>query len=92
MKLGMIVLVLGMTCAHAAPIAVGEADGIRITLTDEPCQLDAVTNLPRRAIWEEGNKRFEGCWGAMQGFIASYFSDRSVAVIPAQLFVRVREL
>ena len=92
MKLALIVLILGLfpTKSVAAPIAIGEHDGIKIVLFDEPCKLDAVTNLPRRATWTEGGKTFEGCFGVMGGaVVVGYFSDRTVAAIPAQAFVRV---
>lgn len=93
-KFASIVLVLVATCTDlvAAPVAVGVHEGIRVVLTDEPCALVAVSNLPRRATWEEGGKTHEGCWGAMQGVVAAYFTDRSVAVMPVELFVRVKAI
>ena len=50
--LGTIVPVLG-TPAQAAPLYRAEAEGVVIALTDEPCAMKEVTNLPRRATWTE---------------------------------------
>lgn len=78
--------------AQAAVIYVAEQDGVKVSLTNEPCNLPAVTNLPRRATWEEAGKKSEGCWGAMSGVVAAYFTDRTVAVMPRHVFVKVQTL
>lgn len=70
----------------------------RIALTDEPCALKAVSNLPYRATWRDGATNYEGCYHLfavvvqragqpeVQRWIASYFDDRTVAVIPLEVF------
>ena len=75
----------------AAPIYQAEADGARVVLTDEPCTLAAVSNLKFRATWTEKGKTFEGCWGARPdaGFVMAYWSDRTVVVMPLQIFIQV---
>ena len=73
--------------ARSEPIMFLEAGGIRVTLYDEPCALDAVSNLPYRATWETKNEKFEGCFGDGGGIVGFYFSDRSVVFIPAGAFL-----
>lgn len=80
-------IVLSLSTAHAAPVAVAANGGIKITLYDEPCRIPVVSNFPLRVTWEEGGKVFEGCFGGNFGVIAAYFeNDRTVAIIPAQAF------
>jgi len=86
LMVGTIVLYSGT--ANAAPRYVANVEGITITLYDEPCKLDAVANLPYRATWQEGGKTFEGCFLFFEhaGVIVGYFSDKSVAPMPVQIF------
>ncbi len=88
-KLVAVVLFL-VTPAYAAPVAIGQHEGITVVLTDEPCALDAVSNLQRRATWTEGGKTFEGCFGILGGMVVAYFSDKTVAAIPVQHFAPAR--
>jgi hypothetical protein len=85
-----------LTCWPAAvlatPVYVAEADGARIVLTDEPCEVKAVSNLPYKAVWTEKGKDFTGCWAPRpnEGIVMGYFAeDRTVVVIPIQAFKRV---
>ena len=65
-------------------------DGAVVTLHSEPCALKEVSNLPKRATWDEKGKTFEGCWGVSPfGVAMLYFSDRTVAVVPAEAFRKV---
>lgn len=93
----LILLVLGalllayIVSVHADPAfkAVAE-NGVTIILYDEPCKLtEEVTNLPRRATWDENGKVNEGCWRYTNGTVVAYFDDKTVAAIPAQVFERV---
>lgn len=79
------------TNAHAGPILRGEAEGITVTIYEEACQLKEVTNLPKRATWTEKGKTFEGCIGAHPQFpiLMGFFSDKTVVVLPVQIFTRV---
>ena len=86
------IIILMPGCAQAAVIAVGEGDGVKVSLTDEPCALPAVVNLPRRATWEEKGKTFQGCWGRSGPVVMAYFDDRTAAVFPVQMFVPVKTL
>ncbi|SRR5229473_278741 len=88
-------LILGMVLytskCMADPLFSATAEGATITLTDEPCTLKAIGNLPYRATWVEKDKTYEGCWGARPdiGFVLAYFDDLSVALIPMQAFRKV---
>jgi hypothetical protein len=78
--------------AQAAPLAEAVSEGVTVTLTDEACALTAVSNLPLRATWDEGVKRFEGCYGASGALVVAYWDDRSVTAIPVRAFKRVTRL
>lgn len=85
--LGMALVSVGVM---AEPMAQASSNGVTIVLYTEPCKLDAVVNLPNRATWQEGSKVYEGCFGLNQmGVVMLYFSDKSVAVAPMDMFVRV---
>lgn len=67
-----------------------ESDGVIVTLTDEPCALASVKNLPHRSTWQEKGKTYEGCWGGHPlGVVVAYWDDLTVALIPLQSLVRV---
>jgi hypothetical protein len=76
---------------YSAPMFTAATEGAIITLTDEPCTLEAVTNLKYRATWVEKEKTFEGCWAPHRelGVVIAYFDDKTVAIIPVQAFVKV---
>lgn len=75
---------------RAAPIAQANSDGTVITLTDEPCAISAVENLPLRATWTQNGKTFEGCWAAHPaGIVLLYFDDRSVTIAPRSVFQKL---
>ena len=77
----------------AAPVFVAEGNGVHIELFDEPCTLkDSVSNLPYRATWTEKGKVFEGCFVPNQaaGIVVAFFKDdKTVAVIPIEVFKKV---
>lgn len=74
---------------NAAAIAVAQEAGITVVLTDEPCTLAAVSNLSRRATWEEKGKKYEGCYAVADSTVVAYFAeDRTVTVIPLSVFVK----
>jgi hypothetical protein len=77
--------------AHAGPILRAQAEGITVTIYEEACQLKEVTNLPKRATWTEKGKTFEGCIGAHPQFpvLMAYFTDKTVVVLPVEMFTRV---
>ena len=84
--------VLLATPAGAAARFYAEADGGKIILFDDKCQLTEVANLPFRATWTEGANVYEGCWSPPHpkvGVIVAYFSDRTAVGIPAQIFQRL---
>ena len=79
-------LLLPFLC-HSKDLATRtNADGVKITLTDEPCQLmDFVTNLPRRAKWNEKGNIIEGCYTALQVnpavvLLPMYWGDKTVGL------------
>ena len=91
------ILVIGATVgivrkAYADPVAAFEQEGVRIVVYSESCALtETVTNLPNRATWTENGKTIEGCAQAFpqSGIAAFYFTDKSIAIVPLQMFQRV---
>ena len=81
-----LVVVIGK--AYAEPILKAEANGVVITIYNEPCTHSEVANLPYRATWSQDGKVFDGCVGAFKSFgvAAFYFDDKTVAVVPLELF------
>lgn len=79
------------TGANAAPMFQAQAEGVKIVIYDEPCKLDAVSNLKHRATWHEKGKVYEGCAGAHPAFpiIMGYFADKTVVALPVEMFTRV---
>jgi hypothetical protein len=79
------------TGAYATPLFQAEAEGVKIVVYDEPCKIDAVANLKYRATWHEKGKVFEGCVGGHPQFpiVMGYFADKTVVVLPAEMFVKV---
>ncbi len=72
--------------AYAEPIAVVSQGALVLTLTDEPCALPAIANLPGRATWVEKGEIIEGCYGRRGDMILFYFADRTVINIPMHAF------
>src|SRR5262245_16960954 len=82
-----ILSVVFVTRAYAAPIAVAEEKGVRIVLTDDPCTLKEVVNLGRKVTWTEKGKTYEGCYEVHPyGIVVAYFNDKKVAVFPVDVF------
>lgn len=80
------------TGAFAGPLFQAEAEGVKVVLTDDDCRLPAVENLKKRAFWHEKGKVYEGCFAAHPQFpiIMAYFADKTVVVLPVEMFVPVR--
>ena len=78
--------------ARSAEIARANDGDITIALTDEKCALNAVSNLPGRATWDEKGKHYEGCFGVQKIFVILYFDDKSVVVLPAHAFRLLKEV
>lgn len=77
---------------RATPLAAAQADGgATITLTDEPCAIAEVSNLPLRATWAQGGQVFEGCFSVHPaGIVILYFAgDKTVAIAPRSAFQRL---
>lgn len=73
--------------AHAGPIMQGSGEGHVITLTDEPCKLEAIANLPGRATWSEpSGKVWEACYGRFGNAVVFYCSDRTIQILPQNGF------
>lgn len=79
------------TLALAEPIYALEDNGVRVVLTDEPCQKSEVANLQFKATWTERGQTYEGCWGPAfdRERINAWFSDRTVVSFPPSMFKRV---
>lgn len=91
MRLVLVFLALLAYPAEARTLAVAVKGGVSVALTDERCQLEAVSNLPSRAVWTEQGRSFEGCYGVNGMDIVAYFDDRTVAVLPLHLFRPLRQ-
>jgi hypothetical protein len=89
--IGLLLLLLFANPALGKPVAVTQGNGIKVTLTDDKCAFTHVINLPYRATWEQDGRTFEGCFGIHAGIVVAYFSDKSIALLPGQAFVPVRE-
>jgi hypothetical protein len=82
-----IALIAFCTQAQGKPLAVANAQGATITLTDDPAKCEAVPQFQYKVIWEEKGKRYEGCFGVHGPIIVAYFpGDKSLALMPAQVF------
>ncbi len=93
MRAALFLLLLLPLLAHASAIATAGGEGVRITLYDEPCAIEAVSNLPLRAQWVEGEKTYEGCWSGSRilPLILTYWSDRTVVAIPRSAFSAIHD-
>ena len=80
------------TKAHASAMLRAESGGVTVTIYDQPCALKEVSNLPKRATWTEKGKTYEGCIGAHPQFpvLMAYFTDKTVVVLPVEMFTRVQ--
>lgn len=79
---------------NAATVAQVGDEKTQIRLTDEPCALtEQITNLPKRAVWIEGGKSVEGCYGVIPGFgiVTMYFADKTTAAVPVAAFTRASD-
>ena len=91
----MLILVAGLALyagnVFAEAAFQGTGQGVTITVFNEPCKLDAVTNLPFRATWEENGKVTEGCVAPRPdaGVVVGYFADKTIALMPIQMFKRL---
>ena len=84
----LVVLLTASFNVHSKNMAQANVQNVRIVLTDEACSLKEVTNLPYRATWTQDGKTIEGCVGAFGGgFLAFYFADKTVAIVPSRVFV-----
>ena len=76
--------------ANAEPLFRVSHESVVITLHNEKCEMSEVSNLPHFATWEEKGKSFKGCWGFHPlGVVMLYFTDKTVAVVPASAFSKV---
>ena len=92
MKTLLILALLLSFNVNAKPIAAASAENITVTLTDEPCKLIEVSNLQRRATWTEAGRVSEGCWAPHpMGMVLLYFADRTVVMIPSEMFQKLGE-
>lgn len=61
-----------------------EQQGVKVTLTDEPCTFPQVAHiLPFRATWTETGKVFEGCFVEEQKVAFILFPPRYESGCPA---------
>jgi hypothetical protein len=74
--------------ANAGPVFIGKFEQMTIVLHDDPCKLEAVSNLKRRATWQDKDGITEGCWGYIPqiGVVIFYFADKTVTALPMPFF------
>jgi hypothetical protein len=76
-----------------APMAVAMGDKATVLLTDEPCKLKSVTNLPMRATWTENSVTTEGCWGNQGPIIVAFWeADKTVSLMHISQFKKATEI
>src|SRR5574338_590670 len=71
--------------AKGEPLFIGNHGEHVITLTNEPCALKAVTNMPSRATWREPDGRvWESCYGLSREtmLVVLYCGDLTVQIVP----------
>ena len=97
----LLVLLFFVPKARTQPIFVANFESGKVTLTDEPCGLKAVTNAPKRVTWLEPNgKLTDGCYGLYTlrlptgnvEMIVGYFADLTLQVIPLSAFGVLRAI
>jgi hypothetical protein len=86
-----LVLLVAWSPLHAKGVAVLRDQGITVILTDEPCKLPGVSNLPYRLTWTDKDKTYEGCFSIHSGIVVTYTDDKAVGLIPGQLFKPLTE-
>ena len=89
------VLLCWVVTASAGKQLVAKGADFSVFLTDEACESQAVTNLPKKAIWvDKNNNRIAGCWGFMHaaGSVLFYFDDKTVVLIPARMFAPAQDI
>ena len=95
MLLLLVILMAFVHTAHAAPVMQATADDVAIVLHDEVCQIEAVGGERYfRAQWITPKGAIEGCWGVVPvspalRVVVMYFSDKTMAAVPAAIFTRV---
>ena len=87
-----LILLLLALPVHAKNIGVASHEDVRVYLTDEPCEISVVINLPYKAVWKDTKGQHEGCWGPFGQNVGLYFEDKTVAVIPVYHFKSVQEI
>lgn len=90
--LAFIVLLTFSTGVFAKPVLRTVSGAVTITLYDDKKTCSQASNLPRKAVWLEGGKATEGCWGVSSlGVVMFWFEDNTVASAPATAFVEINE-
>ena len=93
-RIAVLLFLFFMVCVsvYAKPLAIAESGGVRITLFDEDCKMDAVKNLTYRITWSEKGATIEGCFTVHQGIVVAYFADKTIAIFPGTAFRQVTDL
>lgn len=86
-----LLLLVNFSVVSAEPIYEASAGGVRIVVYKEKCTLEAVTNLPWRAVWFQDGNEIEGCIGAKDELVVvvAYFADKTIVVLPMEIFRKV---
>lgn len=101
--LGLIALAMVVLCllnfaalkAEAAPLVQATDDaGVTVTLTDEPCKLTSIANMPYRATWRGPKRLMEGCFSVVPevGLVVMFFDDKTVKLAAVSAFKPLERL
>lgn len=91
--LAVVILFFLATPVFGRNLAFAKKENVTITLTDEKAKCDAVPSFEYRILWEEPGKKYEGCFQIHGPFIIAYFpGDKSVALIPSNVFQMLSEM
>lgn len=89
--LAALLLVSTEVFGQADPLYEFSQGNVRIVVYKDQCRLKEVSNIPLRAVWYENGKEIEGCIGAKDdlGVVVAYFADKTIVVLPMQVFRKV---
>lgn len=79
--MALVCLLISPAPAEAGVIATARQNDVVILLTDEPCAVEAVGNLPWRVILQRQGSAVEGCYAINGPLVVGYFADRRVLLM-----------
>ena len=86
-------MMLYASALTATPFARLSVEDVVLTLYKDKCRIESeIKNLPGRAVWSQGGKDVEGCFGVNGniGVVTFYFADKTATSIPMRQFVGIQ--